>query len=453
MELDFKKMNGLIPAIIQDDYTQKVLMLGFMNEEAYKKTVETGKVTFFSRTKNRLWTKGEESGNFLQVISIKADCDNDTLLIKVSPAGPVCHTGTDTCWGEENKQDIMFLKELQDFIDKRHEEMPEGSYTTSLFQSGVNKMAQKVGEEAVETVIEACNGTNERLIYEGSDLLYHLIVLLTSKGYRIEDLARELKERHSANWKKHYCLMDEPLIRYKNVNINQQELGVLEDVNLELNKGEFVYLIGKVGSGKTSLLKTIYGELDIQSGDAEVLGYNMSNIKRKHIPQLRRRLGIVFQDFQLLTDRNVHSNLSFVLRATGWSNKIAIKERIDEVLDQVGMTGKGYKMPNELSGGEQQRIVIARAILNRPEIILADEPTGNLDSETGRQIVELLKSICASGSAIMMTTHNLHLLSEYPGIVYRFENHQIKEVTNEYSRAIKREKEQETEEKTTNVTI
>ena len=247
--------------------------------------------------------------------------------------------------------------------------------------------------------------------------------------------------------------MDEPLIRYKNVNINQQELGVLEDVNLELNKGEFVYLIGKVGSGKTSLLKTIYGELDIQSGDAEVLGYNMSNIKRKHIPQLRRRLGIVFQDFQLLTDRNVHSNLSFVLRATGWSNKIAIKERIDEVLDQVGMTGKGYKMPNELSGGEQQRIVIARAILNRPEIILADEPTGNLDSETGRQIVELLKSICASGSAIMMTTHNLHLLSEYPGIVYRFENHQIKEVTNEYSRAIKREKEQETEEKTTNVPI
>ena len=247
--------------------------------------------------------------------------------------------------------------------------------------------------------------------------------------------------------------MDEPLIRYKNVNINQQELGVLEDVNLELNKGEFVYLIGKVGSGKTSLLKTIYGELDSQSGDAEVLGYNMSNIKRKHIPQLRRRLGIVFQDFQLLTDRNVHSNLSFVLRATGWSNKMAIKERFDEVLDQVGMTGKGYKMPNELSGGEQQRIVIARAILNRPEIILADEPTGNLDSETGRQIVELLKSICASGSAIMMTTHNLHLLSEYPGIVYRFENHQIKEVTNEYSRAIKREKEQETEKKTTNVTI
>ena len=203
MDLDFGKMNGLVPAIIQDNYTQKVLMLGFMNEEAYNKTVETGKVTFFSRTKNRLWTKGEESGNFLHVVSIAADCDNDTLLIKVNPAGPVCHTGTDTCWGEKNEQDIMFLKELQDFIDKRHEEMPEKSYTTSLFKSGVNKMAQKEGEAAVETIIEACNGTDERLIYEGADLLYHLIVLLTSKGYRIEDLARELKERHSENWKKH----------------------------------------------------------------------------------------------------------------------------------------------------------------------------------------------------------------------------------------------------------
>lgn len=203
MDLDFGKMNGLVPAIIQDNYTQKVLMLGFMNKEAYNKTVETGKVTFFSRTKNRLWTKGEESGNFLHVVSIAADCDNDTLLIKVNPAGPVCHTGTDTCWGEKNEQDIMFLKELQDFIDKRHEEMPEKSYTTSLFKSGVNKMAQKVGEEAVEIIIEACNGTDERLIYEGADLLYHLIVLLTSKGYRIEDLARELKERHSENWKKH----------------------------------------------------------------------------------------------------------------------------------------------------------------------------------------------------------------------------------------------------------
>ena len=203
MELDFEKMNGLIPAIIQDNYTQKVLMLGFMNKEAYGKTMETGKVTFFSRTKNRLWTKGEESGNFLHVVSVKADCDNDTLLIMVHPEGPVCHKGTDTCWGDKNEQDIMFLKELQDFIDRRRQEMPEKSYTTSLFNSGVNKMAQKVGEEAVETILEACNGTDERLIYEGADLLYHLIVLLTYKGYRIEDLARELKERHSATWKKH----------------------------------------------------------------------------------------------------------------------------------------------------------------------------------------------------------------------------------------------------------
>ena len=196
MDLDFNKMNGLIPAIIQDNYTSKVLMLGFMNQEAYTKTVETGKVTFFSRTKNRLWTKGEESGNFLNVVSIKEDCDKDTLLIKVNPVGPVCHTGTDTCWGEQNEEDIMFLKYLQDFIEKRHKEMPEKSYTTSLFQSGVNRMAQKVGEEAVETVIEATNRTDDRLIYEASDLIYHLIVLLTSKGYRIEDLARELKKRH-----------------------------------------------------------------------------------------------------------------------------------------------------------------------------------------------------------------------------------------------------------------
>jgi phosphoribosyl-ATP pyrophosphohydrolase/phosphoribosyl-AMP cyclohydrolase len=165
--------------------------------------METGKVTFFSRTKNRLWTKGEESGNFLNVVSVKADCDNDTLLVQVNPVGPVCHKGTDTCWGEKNEEPVMFLKTLQKFIDKRHEEMPEGSYTTSLFQSGVNKMAQKVGEEAVETIIEATNGSNERLIYEGADMLYHLIVLLTSKGLSIEDLAKELVERHSATWKKH----------------------------------------------------------------------------------------------------------------------------------------------------------------------------------------------------------------------------------------------------------
>jgi len=196
MELNFEKMGGLVPAIIQDNNTGKVLMLGFMNEEAYKKTVETGKVTFYSRTRQLLWTKGETSGNFLQVVNILQDCDQDTLLIKVVPAGPVCHTGADTCFGERNQEDIMFLKYLQNFIERRRQEMPEGSYTTSLFQKGVNRMAQKVGEEAVETVIEATNGTEDRLIYEASDLIYHLIVLLTSKGLRIEDLARELERRH-----------------------------------------------------------------------------------------------------------------------------------------------------------------------------------------------------------------------------------------------------------------
>jgi phosphoribosyl-ATP pyrophosphohydrolase/phosphoribosyl-AMP cyclohydrolase len=196
MEIDFEKMGGLVPAIVQDNVTRRVLMLGFMNKEAYEKTVELSKVTFFSRTKNRLWTKGEESGNFLNVIEILNDCDNDTLLIKAHPTGPVCHTGADTCWNEENSADINFLSYLQDFIEKRYKEMPEGSYTTSLFQSGINRMAQKVGEEAVETVIEATNGTDDRLIYEASDMIYHLIVLLTSKGYRIEDLARELVKRH-----------------------------------------------------------------------------------------------------------------------------------------------------------------------------------------------------------------------------------------------------------------
>lgn len=204
MNVDFDKMGGLVPAIIQDNTTNKVLMLGFMNKEAYDRTLETGLVTFFSRTKGRLWTKGEESGNVLNVVSIKEDCDQDTLLIKVNPSGPVCHTGADTCWGEKNEVDnIMFLKHLQDFIDKRHEEMPEKSYTTDLFQSGLNRIAQKVGEETIEMIIEATNGTNERMIYEGSDLIYHLIVLLTSKGFRIEDLIQELKERHSDTWKKH----------------------------------------------------------------------------------------------------------------------------------------------------------------------------------------------------------------------------------------------------------
>ena len=196
MKLDFQKTGGLIPTVIQDVNTNKVLMLGYMNEESLKITEEIGKVTFFSRSKNRLWTKGEESGNFLNVVSITPDCDNDTLLIKVHPNGPVCHTGADTCWDEENKTDISFLAYLQDFITKRHTEMPEGSYTTSLFQQGINRMAQKVGEEAVETVIEAVNGTDEGFLYEASDMIYHLIVLLTSKGYSLSDIAKELEKRH-----------------------------------------------------------------------------------------------------------------------------------------------------------------------------------------------------------------------------------------------------------------
>ncbi len=224
--------------------------------------------------------------------------------------------------------------------------------------------------------------------------------------------------------------MEDTLIKYTDVTICQQELSVLENVDLDLKKGELVYLIGKVGSGKTSLLKTFYGELEIASGNAEVMGYDMCKIKRKLIPQLRRKLGIVFQDFQLLTDRSVYENLEFVLRATGWKHKGEMKDRIEEVLKQVGMNNKGYKLPNELSGGEQQRIVIARAILNSPDIILADEPTGNLDVETGKAIAELLSNLAKDGTLVVMTTHNLQLLEQYPGRVFRCENHQIVEEIN-----------------------
>ena len=202
MTIDFKKMGGLVPAIIQDAKTRNVLMLGFMNEEAHKKTLDTKKVTFWSRSRNCLWTKGETSGNFLHLVDMKIDCDNDTLLIKATPDGPTCHTGTDTCWGEANETNpVLFLTELQDFINRRHEEMPEGSYTTKLFHDGVNRIAQKVGEEALETVIEATSN-GDKLTYEASDLLYHLIVLLTAKGLRIEDVVRELQQRHDPNWDK-----------------------------------------------------------------------------------------------------------------------------------------------------------------------------------------------------------------------------------------------------------
>ena len=212
MKIDFEKCGGLVPAIIQDAKTKNVLMLGYMNQEAFDKTLSTKKVTFWSRSRNCLWTKGETSGNFLNLVDMKIDCDNDTLLVRAIPGGPTCHKGTDTCWGEENTMQqgsalqsdnpLLFLTELQDFINRRHEEMPEGSYTTSLFKDGINRIAQKVGEEALEAVIEATNGTNEKLVYEASDMIYHLIVLLTSKGLRIEDVANELAKRHDPNWDK-----------------------------------------------------------------------------------------------------------------------------------------------------------------------------------------------------------------------------------------------------------
>lgn len=203
MKIDFEKQGGLVPAIIQDAETCQVLMLGYMNQEAVVKTLKTKKVTFWSRSRNCLWTKGETSGNYLHLVDLKVDCDSDTLLVRAIPDGPTCHKGTDTCWGETNSRNpLLFLTELQDFINRRKEEMPEGSYTTSLFKDGVNRMAQKMGEEALETVIEATNGSPEKLVYEASDMIYHLIVLLTSKGLRIEDVAAELQKRHDPNWDK-----------------------------------------------------------------------------------------------------------------------------------------------------------------------------------------------------------------------------------------------------------
>lgn len=224
-------------------------------------------------------------------------------------------------------------------------------------------------------------------------------------------------------------------IEYKNVYIYQDDVCVLGNVNFHVDEGEFIYIIGHVGSGKSSLLKTIYCELDIDEGDeAVVLGRNLLKIKRKEVPALRKELGIIFQDFQLLHDRSVYKNLRFVLKATGWKGKTEIDERIDEVLEAVGMVDKKMKMPYELSGGEQQRIAIARAILNKPKMILADEPTGNLDPETADNIVSLLKQISLTGTAVVMSTHNLPMLDKYPGIVYQCNEGQIKDVTEEYNK-------------------
>ncbi|MCR5315289.1 MAG: ATP-binding cassette domain-containing protein [Bacteroidaceae bacterium] len=222
------------------------------------------------------------------------------------------------------------------------------------------------------------------------------------------------------------------LIEYKHVDIYQEVQEVLADVTFSIDEGEFVYIIGKVGSGKSSLIKTLYGELPIHSGEATVMDYDMSSLKRKHLPELRRKLGVIFQDFQLLTDRSVDANLRFVLKATGWKNKEEIDNRISEVLELVGMSTKGYKLPSELSGGEQQRIAIARSILNYPKLILADEPTGNLDADTSKQITELLLRIVKEqGATVVMITHNLHLLDMYPGRVFECKNKALVEVSNE----------------------
>ena len=424
MKIDFEKCGGLVPAIIQDATTKNVLMLGYMNQEAYEKTIATRKVTFWSRSRNCLWTKGETSGNFLHLVDIMVDCDNDTLLVKANPDGPTCHTGTDTCWGEGNERNpLLFLTELQDFINLRHEEMPEGSYTTKLFKDGVKRIAQKVGEEALESVIEACTGSNEQLTYEVSDMLYHLLVLLTAKGMRIEDVAAELQKRHDPNW--------DMLINLKNANICQREGRlVLGNVNLQVNEGDFIYLIGRVGAGKSTLLKTLYCELVLDEADeATVLGHDLLTIRNKEIPALRREMGIVFQDFQLLNDRSVYKNLYFVLKATGWKDKDAINERIKEVLTDIGLADKMANMPHQLSGGEQKRIAIARAILNHPKLIIADEPTSNLDKDTTDEVMQLLRKISETGTAIVMSTHNIALLNKYPGKAFQCQDEKVEEVT------------------------
>ena len=230
------------------------------------------------------------------------------------------------------------------------------------------------------------------------------------------------------------------LIEYRHVDVYQEVQEVLTDVSFSIDEGEFVYIIGKVGSGKSSLIKTLYGELPIHSGEATVMEYNMSCLKPKHLPTLRKKLGVIFQDFQLLTDRTVDANLRFVLKATGWKNKDNINSRIEEVLELVGMSTKGYKLPSELSGGEQQRIAIARSILNYPKLILADEPTGNLDAETSKQITELLQKIVKfQGATVVMITHNQNLLEMYPGRVFECKDKALIEILPDGMKAAEKE--------------
>ena len=218
------------------------------------------------------------------------------------------------------------------------------------------------------------------------------------------------------------------IISYNDVEILRKELVVLKHVTMSVEAGEFIYLIGKVGSGKSSLLKTMYAEIPVSAGEAHILGYDLTALRRRDVPMLRRQIGIVFQDFQLLTDRSVYDNLLFVLKATGWNNKTDIDDRINEVLSQVDMTNKSYKMPHELSGGEQQRIAIARALLNNPSLILADEPTGNLDEATGEQIMRLLHDISSKGTAVIMATHNMKITQDFPARIVRCEAKKILEV-------------------------
>jgi cell division transport system ATP-binding protein len=218
------------------------------------------------------------------------------------------------------------------------------------------------------------------------------------------------------------------IVEYKDVSLARDRNTILHNINLKVSKGDFLYLIGKVGSGKSTFLKSLYAEIPIEEGEGYILDFELHNIKRKQVPFLRRKIGIVFQDFQLLIDRTVDKNLEFVLRATGWNNSALINERIHEVLTQVGMQNKGYKMTHELSGGEQQRIVIARALLNSPDIVLADEPTGNLDPETGNSIVQLLHDIVKTGTTVIMSTHNYAIVQNFPGRIVRCENGHMQEV-------------------------
>ena len=226
------------------------------------------------------------------------------------------------------------------------------------------------------------------------------------------------------------------LIDYKKANIYQQDgTPVLHDVDFHVDEGEFIYIVGRVGSGKSSLLKTLYFELDVDEAEnAFVLNHDLRGLKRRYIPALRRQMGIIFQDFQLLGDRTIHDNLKFVLKATGWRKNDEIEDRINEVLEDVDMKAFADRYPHELSGGEQQRIAIARAILNHPKVIIADEPTGNLDAETASCIINLLKQATLSGTAVVKTTHNISLLDQYPGIVYRCIDHRLEEITDNYNK-------------------